>query len=67
MTLRIIDDPGPLQDLITNEMIKKGAAVLEEYGGLGPYTAKHLARDVYVLMEQVRIESSKSTDLTERA
>ncbi len=67
MALRIIDDPQPVPDSITQKMIEKGASILEEYGGLGPYTAKHLARDGYLLMEQVRVESSKETDLTERA
>ena len=46
MPFRIIDDPSPLPDSITPEMIEAGALILIEYGGLGPYTAKHLAEDV---------------------
>jgi hypothetical protein len=67
MAFRIIDDPSPLPHPIIQKMTEKGASVLEEYGGLGPYTAENLARDVYLLMEQICVESSKETDLTERA
>jgi hypothetical protein len=54
MAIRIIDDPNPLPLALTPKMVERGALLLEEYGGLGPYTARNLARDVYLLMEEVR-------------
>ena len=61
MILRIIDDPSPRLDWITPEMIEVGALILCEYGGLGPYTAKHLAEDGYKAMAE-RAGSPKSRD-----
>ena len=60
--LRIVADPDPLPSWITPEMIEAGALILVEYGGLGSYTAKHLAEDVYRAMELARAESPISTD-----
>jgi hypothetical protein len=48
--LRIISDLDPRPDWITSEMIDVGALILVEYGGLGPYTAGHLAEDAYRAM-----------------
>jgi len=47
---RIVFDPEPIPPSITPEMIEAGALILSEYGGLGPYTAKHLAEDAYRVM-----------------
>jgi hypothetical protein len=58
MALRIIGDPNPLPAALTPKIVERGV-LLEEYGGLGPYTARNLARDVYLLIEQVRTESPK--------
>ncbi len=47
---RVILDTAPIPPSITAEMIEAGALILSEYGGLGPYTARHLAEDVYRAM-----------------
>jgi hypothetical protein len=58
--LRIIEDDAPRPASITNDMIEAGALILSEYGGLGPYTAKHLAEDVYrVMTERAGLPKSK--------
>jgi hypothetical protein len=54
--LRIIVDPNPLPLSVSSEMIEVGAAILGEYGGFGPYTARHLAEDVYRAMADLRAE-----------
>ena len=50
---RIVYDSAPIPADITPEMIEAGAIFLDEYGGLGPYTARHLAEDVYRAMAEI--------------
>jgi hypothetical protein len=58
---RVVYDPAPMPTAITQEMIEAGAIILDEYGGLGPYTARHLAEDVYRAMTECAA-ASKVTD-----
>lgn len=61
LRLRIVTTPGDDGIVVSDDMIKVGAAILYEYGGLGSNTAVHLAEDVYRAMA-VRAGSPRSTD-----
>jgi len=43
-------------------MIEAGALILVEYGGHGPYGAKHLAEDVYRAMAEIAQATQPETD-----
>jgi hypothetical protein len=59
---RIVFDHDPTPSSITPEMIEVGALILSEDGGLGPYTAKHLAEDVYRAMADAAAATRSATD-----